>query len=191
MFEIEEFVADCRGALTESLPQSAIKEILERAMSQPREIEKVLGTPESGGIHTLFRSDEITVLNMIWTPGMTLYPHDHRMWAVIGLYGGREDNSFYRRTPDGLRPAGGKNLEGRDVLMLGDRAIHSVSNPSRQFTGAIHVYGGDFFGVPRSEWDPETLSERPFDLERAKQVFADANQKYRSEQAAARSASGR
>jgi hypothetical protein len=26
-------------------------------------------------------------------------------------------------------------------------------------TGAIHVYGGDFFGAERSEWDPETLKE--------------------------------
>jgi predicted metal-dependent enzyme (double-stranded beta helix superfamily) len=186
MFDIEEFVADCRKALVESLPQSAIKEILERVMSRPGEIEKALGTPESGGIRTLFRSDEISVLNMIWTPGMTLYPHDHRMWAVIGLYGGREDNAFYRRSADGLKPAGAKNLEVRDVLMLGDKVIHSVSNPSRKFTGAIHIYGGDFFGVPRSEWDPETLTERPFDVERAKQVFAAANEKYQAEKVASR-----
>jgi predicted metal-dependent enzyme (double-stranded beta helix superfamily) len=53
--------------------------------------------------------------------------------------------------------------------------IHAVANPLRQFTGAIHIYGGDFFGTPRSEWDPDTLEERPYDIERAKKVFADAN----------------
>jgi predicted metal-dependent enzyme (double-stranded beta helix superfamily) len=28
---------------------------------------------------------------------MTIMPHDHRMWAVIGVYTGREDNIFWRR----------------------------------------------------------------------------------------------
>jgi len=32
--------------------------------------------------------------------------------------------------------------------------------------GAIHVYGGDFFAASRSEWDPETLLEQPFDKEK-------------------------
>ena len=34
---------------------------------------------------------DLTILNVVWTPGMAVYPQDHRMWAVIGLYGGRED----------------------------------------------------------------------------------------------------
>jgi len=191
MFEVGRLIEDCRQALTESVPQSAIKEIVERAASQPSEIEKALGTPKSGGLHTLYRSPELTILNIIWSPCMTLYPHDHRMWAVIGLYGGREDNVFYRRTRQGIESAGGRRLEASDTLTLGKAAIHSVTNPWRQFTGAIHVYGGDFFGVPRSEWDPETLAERPYDVERAKRVFAEADEKYRAEQAAAESASTR
>ena len=28
-----------------------------------------------------------------------------------------------------------------------------------RLTGAIHIYGGDFFAAERSEWDPETLKE--------------------------------
>ena len=48
---------------------------------------------------------------------------------------------------------------------LPDDAIHSVVNPIPRLTGAIHVYGGDFFAVPRSEWDSQTLRERPFDIE--------------------------
>jgi predicted metal-dependent enzyme (double-stranded beta helix superfamily) len=30
------------------------------------------------------------------TPGMTLGPHDHCMWAAIGVYTGGEDNTFFR-----------------------------------------------------------------------------------------------
>lgn len=37
------------------------------------------------------------------------------------------------------------------------------------FTGAIHVYGGDFFGpVGRSDWDAETLVEQSCDVRMAR-----------------------
>jgi len=56
------------------------------------------------------------------------------------------------------------------------RAPHvGRDNPLRSFTGVIHVYGGDFFGMPRSEWAPDTLEESPFDVERAKRAYALAN----------------
>jgi tripartite-type tricarboxylate transporter receptor subunit TctC len=45
----------------------------------------------------------------------------------------------------------------------------------RQFTAALQIYGGDFFNVARSEFDPQTLAERPFDMERANAAFLDAN----------------
>lgn len=177
MFEIERFIAECVAALKESSPELAIKEIVERTVSRPGEVEKALGTPRWAEIGTVYRSPELTILNIIWAPGMYLYPHDHRMWAVIGLYGGREDNVFYRRTAQGLAPAGTKDLEAAETILLGKTVIHAVTNPLRNFTGAIHVYGGDFFGVPRSEWDPETLEERPYDVEKAKRVFLEANQR--------------
>jgi hypothetical protein len=31
--------------------------------------------------------------------------------------------------------------------------------------------------MPRSEWTPDTLEERPYDMERVKQVFAEANER--------------
>ena len=41
--------------------------------------------------------------------------------------------------------------------------------------GAIHVYGGDFFATPRSEWDPDTLAEKSLDVEHTKRVLAEAD----------------
>ena len=32
-------------------------------------------------------------------------PHDHRMWAAIGIYSGREDNIFWRKVPDAPDPS--------------------------------------------------------------------------------------
>ena len=74
--------------------------------------------------------------------------------------------------------AGGKQLETSDAVVLGRQVVHAVTNPLRRFTGAIHVYGGDFFATPRSEWDPETRQERPYDVERARATFREANERW-------------
>jgi hypothetical protein len=55
-----------------------------------------------------------------------------------------------------------------------------VVNPIKRLTGAIHVYGGDFFAVPRSEWDPERLVEQTFDIEKALALFEESNRLYPS-----------
>jgi hypothetical protein len=64
-----------------------------------------------------------------------------------------------------------------DVARLGRDVIHSVVNPIGKMTRAIHVYGGDFFAPPRprSEWDPETLAERPWNLDHTRRLFAEAD----------------
>ena len=177
MFDLDRFVADCRTALTTRCPAAAIRALTERAVAAPADIEAALGTPRLGGLITLHHSPELTILNVVWAPGMAIYPHEHRMWAVIGLYGGREDNTFYRRGARGLAAAGGQRLECSETARLDEAVIHSVVNPLGRFTGAIHVYGGDFFGMPRSEWAPDTLEERPFDVERARRAYAAANER--------------
>jgi predicted metal-dependent enzyme (double-stranded beta helix superfamily) len=179
MFDLDRFLGDCRAALTSSSPEAAVRELVGRAVAEPSSIADTLGPPREGGLFLLHRSPTLTVLNVVWTPGMAIYPHDHRMWAVIGLYGGREDNTFYRRGPQGLVVAGRKQLGRAETALLGEGVIHAVANPLRKFTGAIHIYGGDFFGVPRSEWTPDTLVERAFDARRARRVYADANERWK------------
>jgi predicted metal-dependent enzyme (double-stranded beta helix superfamily) len=181
MLNVDRFIADCRAALSESSPVPAIKETLERTVADASEVEAALGTPREGKIGSIYHGPDLTILNVVWAPGMTVYPHDHRMWALIGLYGGREDNTFYRRGGRGLEVAGGRQLDPSDTTLLGPSIIHAVTNPLRVFTGAIHIYGGDFFGMPRSEWDPETLHERPWDAARTRKAFAEANERWRAE----------
>ncbi|MGH9136895.1 MAG: hypothetical protein ACRD0G_07580 [Acidimicrobiales bacterium] len=177
MFEIDQLVEDCRAALRESEPRSATREVLERALADPAAVGDVL-RPQQGGIELLHHSPDLTVVHIVWAPGMRIYPHDHRMWAVIGIYGGREDNSFYRRSAPGdrtLTESGGKTLTTGDVLLLGDDVIHAVANPDDRLTAAIHVYGGDFVNEPRSQWGPGPLLERPYDIDETRRLFADAN----------------
>jgi predicted metal-dependent enzyme (double-stranded beta helix superfamily) len=175
MFSTERFIADCRSALQEGSPENAIKEIAERAVSNPAAAALALGAPSRSEIITLHQSPELTILNVIWGPGMSIHPHDHRMWAVIAVYEGREDNAFFKRTAQGLVRASDRQLEAGDAVLLGAQTVHAVTNPLGRFTAALQIYGGDFFKVPRSEFDPDTLEERPFDVEKAKKVFLDAN----------------
>ncbi|MCA1696687.1 MAG: hypothetical protein LC749_19295, partial [Actinobacteria bacterium] len=97
MFDVEEFVAECRAALCEQQPAVATKELLDRALSDPASIDEALGVPDRGGVVPLHRSDDLTILQIVWPPRVSLFPHEHRMWAANGIYGGREDNTFYRR----------------------------------------------------------------------------------------------
>jgi predicted metal-dependent enzyme (double-stranded beta helix superfamily) len=177
MFDIDDFLGRCVAAGAETEPRRAIREVLTRALRSPGEVAEAMA-PTEGGLTLLHHAPDLTVLHVVWAPGMKLYPHDHRMWAAIGIYAGTEDNSFYRRSaPDqpGLTESGGKRLDEGDTIVLGDDAIHGVANPRRTLTGAIHVYGGDFVNQPRSQWGPGPREERPYDMTIAQRHFAEAN----------------
>ena len=179
--DVDQIVARCRDALDEATPALAVREVLAQLVAQPALLEAALDPVEEGGIQTLHRGPDLTVLRIAWTPGISLNPHEHAMWAVVGLYGGREDNTFFRRSPAGLQPAGGRQLQANDVLVMGKEAIHAVANPRREFAVALHVYGGDFFDATRSEWDPVTFQESPRDLEGTRRLFASANAAWRAQ----------
>jgi predicted metal-dependent enzyme (double-stranded beta helix superfamily) len=174
-FDVDQFVADCRGALAADGTHKSIREVVARAVSEPASILKTLGEPIRGGRNALYRSRDLTILKIAWAPYMTLMPHNHNMWAIIGIYTGREDNIFWRRVPGRLEAVGAKALGRGDAEPLGRDIIHSVTNPIPRVTAAIHVYGGDFFAADRSEWDPETLCEQRWDPERAVRRFEEAN----------------
>jgi len=180
MTTTDDVVTACIDAMIESDPRDAVREILARSVID-RRLTDTLKDP-SAGLNVLYRSADLTILNVIWPPFMTLFPHDHRMWAAIGIFGGREDNAFYRRSGNSLVPSGGTELTEGVVQLLGDDVIHSVHNPARSsYTGALHIYGGDFVGTPRSQWDAETLKEQPYDLDGVHQEFDRAERAFRTE----------
>lgn len=173
--EIDDIVDRCRRARAESTPQLAIRDAVAELVADPNSVAEAIGPIVEGGIKLLHRADDLTVLHIAWTPGMRLMPHDHAMFAVVGMYGGQEDNEFFRRTPGGLETAGGRELPASEVLVMGDDVIHAVANRREEYAVALHVYGGDFFNAERSEWDPETFVERPRDLDGTTRLFAAAN----------------
>ena len=174
MFDTDEFLAECIDASNDTEPRTAIKMVLERAIAAPQAVAAAL-PPERAELVPLHVSPTLTVLKVVWTPGMTFRPHDHTMWAAIGIYTGGEDNAFFRRAEGGLAAAGGRELRTGDTLLLGDDVIHAVTNPTAQHAGAIHIYGGDLFAADRSEWDPVTQERRPYDVAAAQAYFEEQN----------------
>jgi predicted metal-dependent enzyme (double-stranded beta helix superfamily) len=174
VFDIDAFIGECEQAIAEGEPRRAIRETVTRAVSDAGAVASAL-EHHHAGITVLHNSDTLTVLNVVWGPHMTLLPHDHRMWACIGIYAGQEDNAFFRRDGSTIVDSGGKQLQERDVMLLGDDAVHSVTNPLSRYTGAIHVYGGDFVRKPRSQWDPQSRLEQPFDMAQVLDVFEKSN----------------
>jgi predicted metal-dependent enzyme (double-stranded beta helix superfamily) len=174
MFDLDQFLIDCLAARGEAEPRHATREVLLKTMADAGSVADVM-RPAEGGISLLHHEPDLTVIHVVWAPGMQLFPHDHRMWAAIGIYAGQEDNMFFRRNRGTITASGGKELGVGDVLVLGDDAVHAVANSRDRLAGAIHVYGGDFVNEPRSQFDPETLEERPFSMEAADAEFARAN----------------
>lgn len=186
MFNLDQFVSDCRTALQQDASHKFVREVVAQAVSDPGAVLRTLGEPQRAEMQTLYRSSDLTILNVIWAPWMTLLPHNHQMWAVIGIYTGREDNIFWRRIPAShggkVEAAGARALSAKDAEPLGRDIIHSVTNPIPRLTGALHVYGGDFFGVPRSEWDAESLTEQCCDGAKMARRFDEANALYTKSQ---------
>jgi predicted metal-dependent enzyme (double-stranded beta helix superfamily) len=179
MFDLDRFIEECRGAVAADPSHKAVREVVARAVSDPGTVIAGLGEPANAGVDKLYNGPDLTILNVVWGPRMTIMPHNHLIWAVIGVYTGREDNIFWRRRAgDGaskVEAAGAKALGAKDAEPLGRDIIHSVTNPIPRLSGAIHVYGGDFFAAERSEWNPETLGEQRYDVEKNMRLFDKAN----------------
>ena len=178
-FDRERFVADCVAANRGEDRQGAVREVLGRTVSDHQEVLRGLGEPVEAGLDVLHRSPHLTIFAAKWAPRMALVPHDHRMWALIGIYTGREDNILWRRERGSIRARGASVLFAGDIAALGAEAIHSVTNPLERFTGGIHIYGGDFFAVSRSQWNQETLAEEPSDGATIRAMFEGENERLR------------
>ena len=180
-FDLDRFVADCRAAMTER-SRAAVREVVARAVADPTAVVAALGEPQGAGVNLLHRAPDLLILNLVWGPGQMTTPHNHHMWAVIGMYGGREDNIYWRKTggEPGLEAVNARSLGPSDCELLGPDLIHSVINPLNKLTGAIHVYGGDLLTIEREEWEPETLHLQRLDGRKAAQGFEEANRRWQA-----------
>ena len=170
--DLDDVIGDLIDAANEPTPQLAVRDALERAVADAAQLARLLPC-ERAELVPLHVSSTLSVFKAIWAPGMNVPPHDHRMWGAIGVFVGREDNEFFRRADRGLTTSGGRTLLVGDVGVMGDDVIHSVT--ATGWTGALHVYGGDFMSTRRSIWIDG--DEQPNDGPRTQAIFEAANQR--------------
>lgn len=159
MSDREDFVATIRSAHAET-GRDGVQAALATFLSQWNGPPDWMGPLKSGDFSVLHRDPTLTIMNIIWPPGIVTEPHNHNSWAVIGIYEGREDNLLWERDGDGIKPVGAITLAAGDTHCMSRDDIHTAFNPSQSLTGAIHVYEGDFLTTPKREWDPVTHEER-------------------------------
>jgi predicted metal-dependent enzyme (double-stranded beta helix superfamily) len=161
-FDPDAFVAECRAALLDDDVPAAVRDLVAAAVTDGAGIDAALGTENPTYPSALYESPELTVQRITWWPGYQSLPHEHRMWAVVGVYDGVEVNRVYRREAATLEPVATHEVGVADVIALDDTAVHSVENPLRTRTAGLHVYGGPIVTQPRSAWGPDGR-EQPFD----------------------------
>ena len=175
MSSLDHIVRRCREGRREREGAKAVAAVLRALVVSPEDVEEAVGVAVEAGETTLFTSPELTVSRLVLAPGMAMYPHNHGLWTVIGVYRGAERNIVHRRSERGLDDVGTLELRAGDVAVLDEDVIHSVVNPVGELTAALHVFGGDLTRQPRSEWDATTLEERPYDGDRVRRLFDSAN----------------
>jgi len=160
-FDPDAFATSCRTALLDDDPIAAVTEIVRTAVVDGAAIDAALGVENASYPSAIYDSDDLTVQRITWWPGYRSLPHEHRMWAVVGVYDGVEVNRVFARTATGLEPVGMHDVDAGHVIALDESAVHSVENPLRTRTAGLHVYGGPILTNERSAWAPDG-QEQPF-----------------------------
>lgn len=159
-FELAAFIEDCKAARAESDPVSAVCELLRRVLDDTSAVKRGLqGQPAGEG--QLYCTEDLTILNVTLPAGLKTAPHDHTMWAVIGIYEGQEDNVFFRETQTGLVQSREIAVKPGDVLSISPTDIHAIANPLATTTRGLHVYGGDLPAAQRTLWNPKSHQREP------------------------------
>ena len=136
------FIERCNLALDSGDPQASVEAVLLDAARDPDIVDAVAERTKFASLSDLaiHRSERLTLLAGTLPPGFVAAPHDHNLWSVVGP----------------------------GVLPNGPDVIHAICNPLDEPLLVLHAYGGDLFATPRSNWDPETHEEIPFDWEKVR-----------------------
>lgn len=121
-------------------------------------------------LYPLYRAPDrrTSMLVAVFSPGITAPVHNHGSWAVIGIYRGRERETWFRRTDDGttgtvhLEPAHSFVNATCSVHEVPDGTIHTVEALDGKDAVSIHVYGTDIVVQERSSYDLATGTEEVY-----------------------------
>ena len=171
------FVADVRAVIARAGSPLEAVEALEPLFTElladetwlPAEFQAP--APESGmgggiGQWLVFRAADrsLSLFSLVVPPGSMTPVHDHLAWGLVGLYGGNQDEEFYRPREGGLdvlrrRPLGRGDFY---ALLPPQNDIHRVRTTSDVTSVSIHLLANDTGCVARHTFDEQTGEARPF-----------------------------
>lgn len=180
-YSLEQFAADLMDLVKSQPDQATLFErgsaYLERFIQNPNAIPEKYQQPFANGKRTnhgsyaLHRSEGLFISSVVWGPGDSIKPHDHRTWGMIGFMKNTIQETRYRRVDDREREGFATLEKDRTMLMKpgevcllvpDEDEIHRLDNFSDRPTVEIHVYGKDLVGLPRYMYDLETGKMVPF-----------------------------
>jgi predicted metal-dependent enzyme (double-stranded beta helix superfamily) len=139
---------------------------MQEALRDLDAIRKATASIAASPLSVVLQSDSVLILNVAAYPKTDSPPHNHTMWAVIGVYDGQEDNSFFDRSATLIVVKTRRSVGAGEAIVLGPDVVHKVSNPLDTPSLALHVYGGDLLAARRSMWHPTTFTEQPYEFGR-------------------------
>jgi len=167
MFDLQDFIDSCKQFVGAPAGAKQVLDLMRSVVGDAEGIKSAVVPGDPGQAIfdlALFRSSELLVLNATVPPHFATPPHNHCMWAVIGIYEGQEDNTFYQRSAKGLEELNRREIRAGEAVLLGPEVIHAIANPFGSNTLGLHVYGGDVLAAKRSMWHPSTREELPYDV---------------------------
>jgi len=175
-YSLQQFVKDAREIIDKHLSEektlALLASPLERVISRQDCLAEVApdGNPDPDKGFTIYRADDLSIMCVVWQPGVGTPIHNHNGWAMEGIISGMERNRNFARRDDGSQPwvASLEEVEPSIVktgettcLDLPPNDIHAVEIPGGK-TLAIHVYGNDLAKQWRYQFDFETGEVKPF-----------------------------
>ncbi len=109
------------------------------------------------------------VFVLAWLPDRGTPAHNHKTWGVVVGVEGEERETWWRRIDGGTKP-GYAELERQtentvrpgQVSCVLPEDIHTVWNYTDEVSLSLHTYGKHINFTSRSEFDPESKTEKQF-----------------------------
>ena len=119
----------------------------------------------------LYREGEKLALSTLVLPqGASTPVHDHLAWGLVGLHGGTQRETFYRRvegegeTEATLETVRDEEMSRGDYYRLvpPENDIHAVETTSAEPSVSVHLLGADVGCIERHAYDTAENAQSPF-----------------------------
>ncbi|MFB6169202.1 MAG: hypothetical protein ABEJ43_10210 [Haloferacaceae archaeon] len=113
---------------------------------------------------------KLALFTLVLPEGASTPVHDHLAWGMVGLHGGRQRETFYRRVDDGegdradLTEIRSEEMSRGDYYRLvpPENDIHRVETVSTAPSVSVHLLGADVGCIERHAYDPGEGAVDPF-----------------------------